>query len=86
MLSGRFEQLFRHLLKAFLRYDDVARDAHHVGDLASARTDLDELRTAIALERDVVMGLGRSHVRDEVWRDQEAAARSELFTLAHTSN
>ncbi len=86
MLSQRFEQLFRRLLGAFLRYDDVARDAHHVVDLASARTDLDELRAAIALERDVVMGLGRSHVRDQAWRDQAAAARSELFTMAHTSN
>jgi hypothetical protein len=86
MLSQRFEQLFRRLLRAFLHYDDVARDGRHVVDLASARTDLEELRAAIAVERDVVMGLGRSHIRDEAWRDRAAAARSELFTMAHTSN
>ncbi|MEE8376624.1 MAG: hypothetical protein V3S26_09930 [Acidimicrobiia bacterium] len=86
MLSQRFEQLFRLLLVAFLRYDDVARDAHHVVDLAVARSDLDELRSAMANERHVVMRLGRSSVRDEAWLDQSAAARSELFTMAHTSN
>jgi hypothetical protein len=86
MLSQRFEQLFRLLLVAFLRYDDVTRDAHHVVDLAVARSDLDELRSAMANERHVVMGLGRSSVRDEAWLDQSAAARSELFTMAHTSN
>jgi hypothetical protein len=64
----------------------VARDAHHVGELAVARSDLDGLRSSIAKERHVVLGLGRSNVRDQAWRDRSAAARSELFTLAHTSN
>ena len=86
MLGERFEQLFRRLLGAFLRYDDVARDAQHVVALASARTDLDEVRGAIALERDTVLGLGRSQVRDQVWRDQAASARMRLFTMANTSN
>ncbi len=86
MLSQRFEQLFRLLLVAFVRYDDVTRDARHVVDLAVARSDLDGLRSAIAKERHLVMGLGRSSVRDEALRDQSAAARSELFTMAHTSN
>jgi len=86
MLSQRFERLFRLLLVAFVRYDDVIRDAHNVVELADARSDLDGLRSTIANERHVVLGLGRSSVRDQAWRDQSAAARSELFTMAHTSN
>lgn len=86
MLSQRFELLFRRLLGAFVRYDDTTRDAHHVVELAVARSELETLRTAIAVERDEAMGLGRSYVRDEIWRDRAAAARSDLFTMAHTSN
>ena len=86
MLTDRFEQLFRRLLRAFLRYDNTDRDPENVTELASARTDLDDLRHAIATEREVVLGLGRSRTREEYWRTEEAIARGGLFTLAHTSN
>ena len=86
MLSPRFEMLFRRLLGAFLRYDDMTRQADTVVSLAAARAQLEDVRGEIAGERASVMGLGRSRARDEDWRDVAAAARSELFTMAHTSN
>ncbi len=86
MLTHRFEILFRRLLGAFVRYDDMPRQANTVVDLAAARARLEDIRGEIADERTSIMGLGRSRTRDDDWRDQAAAARSQLFTLAHTSN
>ena len=86
MLSERFEQLFRRLVAAFLRYDDTSRGSESVVSLAAARADLDDLRREIATERDVVLGLGRSQSREEYWRVEEAIARDGLFTLANISN
>jgi len=86
MLSQRFEQLFRRLLGAFIRYDDTNRGPENVTGLAAARADLDDMRRAIATERDVVLGLGRSRTREDYWRTEEAIARDGLFALANTSN
>ena len=86
MLSERFEQLFRRLVGAFLRYDDTPRSTATVVALATARTELEALRKEIATEREGVLGLGRSRTREDYWRTEEAIARNGLFTLANTSN
>lgn len=86
MLSERFEHLFRRLIGAFIRYDGVPRTSATVVTLATARTELDALRTQIAVERDSVLGPGRSQRREDHWRAEEAIARDNLFTLANISN
>ncbi len=52
MLTRRFEELLPQLLEAFVAYDDVPRTPDHVCELAAARAALDDLRSAIAEERD----------------------------------
>ena len=86
MLSERFEQLFRRLVHVFLRYDDTPRNAENVLALAAARIDLEDVRRDIAVERHVVLGLGRSRRRDDYWRTEESIYRDRLFTIANTSN
>ena len=86
MLSQRFEQLFRRLLTAFVRYDETPRRAANVVRLAVARAHLDDVRRDIALERDDVMRVGRSRIREDFYRVREAIARDELFMMANTSN
>lgn len=86
MLTNTFERLFRRLLTAFLRYDDTPRDIEHVIELAATRAALEDLRRAIAEERQELMGLGRSRVREDWQREQEEIARLQLFTIANTSN
>ena len=86
MLSETFERLFRRLLIAFVRYDDTPRGPDNVNGLGVARTELENLRRQIANEREMVLGLGRSTTREDHWRAEEAIARDQLFTIAHTSN
>jgi hypothetical protein len=86
MLTYRFEQLIKGLLKAFIRYDDTPRNPANVVDLAAARSELDAKRREIAAERDNVMSVGPSMDRDEFHDAEETIARSELFVIAHTSN
>ena len=84
-MRPRFESLFRSLITAFVRYDDTPRDMDNVTQLAQARIRLDDARDDMASERDIVLGLGRSRVRD-MWDDQAAAARWELFIIANSQN
>ena len=54
MLTARFQRLFRRLVSAFLRYDDVPRSSENVVEIAQARAVLEDARVAMAAERKVV--------------------------------
>jgi len=54
MLTPQFEELFRRLLLAYVRYDDASRNPDNVVELARRRFALETLRIAVAAERDVI--------------------------------
>jgi len=56
MLTETFNRLFSRLVTTFKRHQDVPRTPESVAVLAFARRDLDIARSAIAKERDVILG------------------------------
>ncbi|VAW04441.1 hypothetical protein MNBD_ACTINO01-1331 [hydrothermal vent metagenome] len=58
MLTRTFNRLFSRLVTSFERYQDVPRSPQNVIELASARHELDLARSAIAVERHIIMSGG----------------------------
>lgn len=51
MLSDTFEQLFKRLVVAFKRHQDVSRTTDNIAELGAARWDLELARAGMAKER-----------------------------------
>jgi len=61
MITERFSRLFSRLLTRWVHYQDAPRDPARVTELAAARSDLDEIRTEIAIERTLISTAPRVH-------------------------
>ncbi|MDJ0924024.1 MAG: hypothetical protein QNJ77_05635 [Acidimicrobiia bacterium] len=55
MLTDRFSRLFGRLLSRWVKYQDAPRDPARVTELAAARIELDEVRSEIAGERELLL-------------------------------
>lgn len=75
MLTERFEDLFRSLVRAFTRYHDAPRTPDQVTELAAARAHLDDVRNEVAAERDLMLRRGprAKHVRRTSVTEDELA-------------
>lgn len=60
MLNQRFNRLWKLLLERWFVYQDTPRTPDRVTELAAARIELDEVRSAIASERGRIQSKGRS--------------------------
>ena len=55
MLTERFSRLFGRLLTRWAKYQDAPRDPASVTELAAARMELDDVRSEIATERELLL-------------------------------
>ena len=83
MLTERFEQLWLRLTGRWVAYQDTPRRADQVPELAEARARLDDARSAIRIERQVVSNQDRipdqAGNRIAVTEDDLARLRVHVF-------
>ncbi len=85
MLGARFDRLFRTLVTRWSAWRTASRDPEQVPELAAARFALEDVRAAIAAEREVLIAPARGDgARTSV--SAEDRARLRVFGTGYQQN